>query len=88
MIEVLAQIEGVQRKGRFTAGLVLWDDKVIEAPPIVRYMKGWTRAYVRMHCYDLHWTITVVHQVERHDVDAQGRAVQELRAMRDARTTK
>jgi hypothetical protein len=39
MIEILAQIRGAS----FTAGIVLFDDKVVETVPLVRYMRGWSR---------------------------------------------
>jgi hypothetical protein len=64
MIEILAQIEGGKRKP-FTAGIVLWDDAVVEAAPIVRYMKRWRRSRVREYCMTAGWRITVVHQIER-----------------------
>jgi hypothetical protein len=41
--ETLAQIRGAN----FTAGIVLFDDKVVETAPIVRYMRGWSRDRVR-----------------------------------------
>lgn len=65
MIEILAQIKAPH----FTAGIVLWDDEVIEAAPIVSYMKRgkWTRAVVRDYVARKGWTISVIHQVERHD---------------------
>jgi hypothetical protein len=48
MIEILAQIESPT----FRAGIVLWDDVVIEAAPIVSFMKKrkLTREQVRRHC--------------------------------------
>ena len=47
--EILAEIDAPRNKrhGRFCAGLVLWDDKVIEAAPIVKFMKGWQRGDAR-----------------------------------------
>lgn len=73
VIEILAQI----RAPHFTAGLVLWDDKVIEAAPIIGYMKKqkWTRAKVRNYCKSKEWKISIVHQIERHDIDANGVAI-------------
>lgn len=66
VIEILAQITA--DKPRFAAGIVLWDDKVIEAAPIVRRaLKGKTRAFVRQYCQAKGWKISVVHQVERYD---------------------
>ena len=68
MIELLAQVEGRDHKGRpFCAGIVLWDDVVVEAAPIVHYMKRqrWTRDQVRDYCAKRGWTVTVVSQSER-----------------------
>ena len=63
MIEILAQIHG----DRFTAGIVLWDDVVVEAAPIVGYMKKqkWTRARVRSYCAMKKWKIGIIHEMER-----------------------
>ena len=63
MIEILAQI----RAPHFTAGIVLWDDVVIEAAPIVGYMKRqrWSRDRVRTFCATSGWEVTVVHRLER-----------------------
>lgn len=64
MIEILAQIHAP--KG-FTAGIVLWDDVVIEAAPILHYMKRqkWTRDRVRTYCAQKGWEVSVVHRLER-----------------------
>lgn len=69
MKETLAQIEAPdtgKRKG-FAAGIVLWDDRVVEAAPIVGYMKRerYTRAQVRAYCAQRGWTVRVVHELER-----------------------
>ena len=63
MIETLAQIESPH----FSAGIVLHDDVVVEAAPIVRYMKKdkWSRARVRDYCKDKGWRVSVVYQHER-----------------------
>lgn len=63
MIETLAQITAPH----FCAGIVLWDDTVIEAAPIVLYMKKqkWTRRHVREYCKRKGWTIEVVHELQR-----------------------
>jgi hypothetical protein len=63
VIETLAQI----RADHFTAGLVLWDDVVIEAAPIIGYMKKgkWTRTKVRDYCKAKGWEISVVHELRR-----------------------
>jgi hypothetical protein len=66
MIEVLAQIRSPKPKA-FNAGVVLWDDVVVEAAPIIGYMKRqkWSRARVRECCRKNGWEITVVHEMER-----------------------
>jgi hypothetical protein len=64
--EILAQI----RAPSFTAGIVLFGDKVVEAAPIVRHMRGWSRAKVREECKRMGWDISVVHQMQREDVTA------------------
>jgi hypothetical protein len=63
MIETLAQI----RAPSFTAGLVLWDDTVIEAAPIIGYMERekWTRARVREYCNAKGWQVSVIHELRR-----------------------
>ena len=63
MTEILAQITAPH----FVAGIVLWDDVVVEAAPIVGFMKKgkWTRAVVRDYCERKGWEIKVVHQIER-----------------------
>ena len=65
VIEILAQIKAPH----FTAGIVLWDDEVIEADPIVGYMKKgkWTRSVVRDYCERKGWKVSVIHQIERND---------------------
>ncbi|MGY8677282.1 hypothetical protein Q2941_05620 [Bradyrhizobium sp. UFLA05-153] len=64
--EVLAQI----RAPNFTAGIVLFDDKVVETAPIVGYMRSWSRDRVRAECQQRGWTVSVVHQMQRDDVTA------------------
>lgn len=63
MVEILAQIHAPH----FHAGIVLWDDKVVEAAPIVLYMKKgkWHRDRVREYCQTKGWTIEVVWKMER-----------------------
>jgi len=65
VIELLAQVEGESRGRPFIAGIVLWDDIVVEAAPIVRYMRKWTRQRVRSFVGQKGWKIVVVHQLER-----------------------
>jgi hypothetical protein len=66
MIEILATIESDSRP-RFTAGIVLWDDRVIEAAPILHYMKKqkWTRDMVRRYCVQKGWKVSVVYEQQR-----------------------
>jgi hypothetical protein len=61
MIETLAQING----DKFTAGIVLHDDVVIDAAPVIGYMKRqkWTRGRVREYCRKNGWKVSVVHEV-------------------------
>lgn len=59
--EILASIDAPH----FYAGVVLWDDKVVEAAPILRYMKGWSRDRVRSYCKDKKWSVSVVHELRR-----------------------
>jgi hypothetical protein len=61
MTEILAQIT----TPKFCAGLVLWDDKVVEIAPILRRMRGWTRDRVRDYCQRRGWKIEVVHVLQR-----------------------
>lgn len=53
---MLAQIKAPH----FTAGIVLTNDVVTEAAPIVKYMIGWGRNYVRHYCTQKRWEISVV----------------------------
>lgn len=64
--EILAQI----RAPNFTAGIVLFDDVVVETAPIVRYIRKWSRDRVRAEYQQRGWTVTVVHQMQREDVTA------------------
>ena len=61
MTEILAAIDAPH----FYCGIVLQDDVVVEAAPIVKYMKRWTRARVRDYCASKGWKISVVWQMER-----------------------
>ena len=65
MIETLAVIDAPH----FYAGIVLWDDKVIEAAPILGYMKKqkWGRDKVRDYCKQKGWKVSVVHELNRPD---------------------
>lgn len=63
MTETLAAIDAPH----FCAGIVLWDDKVVEAAPIVRYMKKWSRDRVRDYCKGKAWKVSVIYQMQRPD---------------------
>jgi len=65
MRETLAVIDAPH----FHAGIVLWDDRVVEAADIVRYMKQWTRTRVRNYCVGKNWQVTVVHELERSKIE-------------------
>ena len=64
--EILAQI----RAPHFTAGIVLFDDRVVETAPIVRYMRRWSRQRVRDYCSKMGWEVSVVWQMQREDITA------------------
>jgi hypothetical protein len=66
MKEILAQITG-DNPPNLCCGIVLWDDVVVEAAPIVKYMakKKWTRAQVRKYCAERGWKVYVIHELER-----------------------
>ncbi len=61
MTETLAAIDAPH----FFAGVVLWDDRVVEAAPIVKYMRKWTRDRVRDYCKTKGWKVSVVYQMQR-----------------------
>jgi hypothetical protein len=61
MTETLAQIEA----SHFCAGIVLWDDRVVETAPIVRYMRDWSRDRVRTYCLKKGWRVSVVRELTR-----------------------
>lgn len=61
MIETLAVVDAPH----FFAGIVLWDDRVVEAADIIKYMRQWTRDRVRDYCKSKGWKISVVHEIER-----------------------
>jgi hypothetical protein len=69
MRETLAAIDAPH----FYAGIVLWDDKVVEAAHIVKYMKKWDRDRVRSYCKSKGWKVLVVYQMERPSPFGQSR---------------
>jgi len=62
VIEILATVDAPH----FYAGIVLWDNVVVEAAPIVGYMKKgkWSRTRVRAYCKEKGWKVSVVTQTE------------------------
>lgn len=56
MTEVLAQITAPH----FCAGLVLKDDVVSEAAPIIKYMVGWSRDKVRNYTRHKNWKARII----------------------------
>ena len=72
MTETLAAIDAPH----FFCGIVLWDDRVIEAAPIVGYMKKgkWTRDRVRDYCKSKGWKISVVSETTRRTDQSPGPA--------------
>lgn len=63
-VETLAVIDAANHPTKFWAGIVLWDDKVVEAADIVHYMKKWKRDRVRDYCKSKGWKVSVVYQCE------------------------
>ena len=63
MMETLAIIDAPH----FYAGIVLWDDRVVEGADIVKYMSKakWSRDRVREYCRKKGWRVSVVYQMER-----------------------
>ncbi len=64
--EMLAQIRSEKRQPKFVAGIVLRDDVVVEAAPIIGYMSKnrWSRIKVREYCKRRGWEIQVVNRKE------------------------
>jgi hypothetical protein len=61
MREILAVVDAPH----FYAGIVLHDDRVVEAADIVKYMRRWSRDRVRDYCDKKDWKVSVVHQLDR-----------------------
>jgi hypothetical protein len=59
MIEILATIRGPT----FHVGITLHDDKVVEAAPIISFMRGWSRDRVRDYCSERDWQISIVWEI-------------------------
>jgi len=62
---VITDAPKVASKPGFCAGIILWDDKVVGAANIVRYMRGWPRDKVCHYCAERGWTVTAVHQSQQ-----------------------
>lgn len=78
---------GKGRRGRtqasVAAGIVLFDDVVVETAPIVRYMRNWSRDRVRAECNRRGWTVSVVWQMDREDITIGGEIANVERKSRD-----
>src|SRR5262249_40060561 len=59
--ETLAQITGPD----FVAGIVLWNNYVVEAAPKLKFMRRWSRDKVRDYCRSRMWSAIVVHELQR-----------------------
>jgi hypothetical protein len=66
-METLAQIKAPH----FTAGIVLQDNVVVIAAPIVKYMVGWPRPKVRAYCTGKNWPISVVREGSCQDDESR-----------------
>lgn len=58
--EILAVIDAPH----FYAGIILWNDRVVEAADIVKYMRRWRRETVRDYCQHKGWKISVVYETD------------------------
>jgi hypothetical protein len=65
MTEIQAVIDYEHVLGHVSAGVVLHDGVVIEAAPIVSFMKRqhWTLARVLAHCRKNGWKLSVVNEL-------------------------
>ena len=61
-IETLAVIDAENHPKKFYGGIVLWDDKVVEAADCFRFMKKWDRNKVRIYCRTKGWKVSVVYE--------------------------
>ncbi|KYK50073.1 hypothetical protein A1D31_22440 [Bradyrhizobium liaoningense] len=59
MTETLMQIRAPEPRP-FSAGLVLQDGKVTQAPPIIEFMRGWNLTRVLAHCNKKGWKIATI----------------------------
>ena len=46
----------------FIAGIILKEDRVVQAAPIVSYMINWSRNRVINYCRSKSWTVSVVNE--------------------------
>jgi hypothetical protein len=57
---MLAQITGKAYDKEFCGGIVLVDDRVTEAAPLLKFLVGKTRSQVRKICQGYSWSVRVV----------------------------
>lgn len=62
MREMLAEIDAPH----FNCGIVLQNDRVVEAADIVKYMRRWSRDRVRVYCAKKGWRISVIWEMDRN----------------------
>lgn len=62
IIETLAQITTPDGK---CGGLVLWDNTVVEAADVFKYMRKWSRDRVRSYCQQRGWKVSLVWEMVR-----------------------
>lgn len=48
--------------GQFNAGLLMRDRRVVEAPPILKYMAGWSQDRVESYCSKKSWEVKEIGQ--------------------------
>lgn len=41
----------------FFAGLIVQNNKVIEAAPIIKYMRGWSQHAIKVYCQHKGWEV-------------------------------
>jgi len=44
----------------FCAGILIWNDVVMDAAPIVRWMKGYSTSWINRHCTIKGWSVEYV----------------------------
>ena len=66
--ETFAQLIGTSG----SCAVIFWGDEVVDAAPIVKFMKGWSRVKVRDYCAQHGWKARVVYQKECERAETQG----------------